>query len=106
MAGIWVVFNTSTGYSDESMRFPERLRADEYIELNEDSDRDAYFDKRWESDSPHPHNHVALGQVYRDGAWLDYARDTPEAAIAWAQKEPVGLARVVDWIGRRDVIWP
>lgn len=103
---MWVVFNIGTGYSDESMRFAARLEADEYIRDNEDPDRDTFFGKRWEANSPHPRNEVAVGQIWSGGKWVDYARDTPEKAIAWAEREPVGLARVVDWIGKRDVIWP
>jgi hypothetical protein len=106
MAGMWVVFNSGTGYSDESMRFAEFGEAEGYMQVNEDPDRDVYFEKRWESDSPHPQNHVALGQILSDGKWVDFARDTPEAAIRWAKREPEGKARVVDWIGRSAVIWP
>jgi hypothetical protein len=102
---VWVVSNAMSGYSDESMRFAEWHDAEVFIEENQDDERDVFFDKRWESDSPHPQNHVALGQIWRDGGWLDYARDTPEAAIRWAQREPVALARVVDWVSR-EVMWP
>jgi len=103
---MWVVFNTSTGYSDESMRFATFTEAEQYITDNEDPDRDVYLDKRWESDSPHPSGHHALGQILIDGKWVDYARDTEDEAIKWASKrEAPGTARVVDWISRA-VMWP
>lgn len=60
----------------------------------------------WVSDSPHPQNEVAVGQIMLDGKWVDYARATPRQAIYWAENQPEGEARVVDWIGKRDVIWP
>lgn len=101
----WVVSNVETGWSDESMRFAEFSEAEKYIAVNEDLDRGVYFDKRWESDEAHPQNHTAVGQIFRDGTWLDYARDTPEEAIKWARFEPAGHARVVDWVGR-EVMWP
>lgn len=101
----WVVSNVETGWSDESMRFAEFSEAEKYIAVNEDLDRGVYFDKRWESDSPHPTGDCALGQVMVDGSWVDYARDKPEIAIRWAKREKPGHARVVDWISR-EVMWP
>lgn len=102
---MWVVVNVETGWSDESMRFAEYSEAMRFIKDNEDLDRGVYFDKRWESESPHPTGDCALGQIWHDGKWVDYARDKPEVAIRWAAKEPVALARVVDWISR-EVMWP
>lgn len=42
---------------------------------------------------------TGLGQVWIDGEWLDYARDTELQALAWARAKP-GYRRVVDWITR------
>lgn len=102
----WVVCNTDSGYSDESMRFEDAGEAAKFIVDNIDPDYGNQHAVRYESDSEHPQNQVAVGQVNRDGGgWMDYARDTPDVAVRWARREPVGQARVVDWISRQ-VIWP
>lgn len=46
-----------------------------------------------------------LGQILRDGAWLDYARGTEDAARKWLASEPAGTARVVDWIDKGRVLY-
>jgi hypothetical protein len=88
------------------MRFAEPDQALDFIADRINEEPDAAYDVRYESGTEHPNNETAVGQIWHDGGWMDYARDTPEKAIAWAKREPVGLARVVDWIGKRDVIWP
>jgi len=102
---MWVIYSIDTGFSDESMRVATFTEMEERVDELTNADENTMWGCRWESDSPHPQNHVGLGQIWRDGKWLDFARDTPEAAIAWAQKEPAGEARVVDWISRAQ-IWP
>jgi hypothetical protein len=77
-------------------------RVDELVNENEH----AMFGCRWESDEQAVGGEVALAQISHDGKWNDYARATPEQAIAWAQKEPAGQARVVDWVDHAAVIWP
>ena len=100
---LWVIYNRATGYSDESMRVATFDEARAIIDG--DIEGDVAFAMRWESDEPHPHNHVALAQLWLNERWQDYARDTPEAAINWAQGEIPGTARVVDWVSR-EVMWP
>jgi len=46
-----------------------------------------------------------LGQILVDGAWLDYARGTEDAARKWVATQPAGEARVVDWIDKRKVLF-
>jgi hypothetical protein len=99
---MWVVWNIETGYSDEEMRFASKRGARDWIN---ERIMPWNFMIRYESGSEHPQNHVAVGQILRDNVWLDYARDTPERAIYWAKREPAGTARVVDWIGKRSIIW-
>lgn len=99
---MWVVFALDSGQSTEAMRFATRKEAKDFIASRT---MPWEFGMRWESDSPHPQNRVALGQVFIDGQWMDYARDTPEEAIRWARKRDAGTARVVDWVGRA-VMWP
>lgn len=44
---------------------------------------------------------TGLGQIYRDGAWLDFARDTEPKALAWAAGHED--RRAVDWISREPL---
>ena len=44
----YVVFNTETGYSEESMRFYTRTLAEAWIAEHTDDDRGNYFDIRVE----------------------------------------------------------
>lgn len=45
-----------------------------------------------------------LGQILRDGVWLDYARGTQKAALEWYEESPSDR-RVVDWIDKQRVIF-
>jgi hypothetical protein len=102
----WVVVNQDSGWTDETMRFEDSGEAAKFIVDNVDPDYGNRHEVRYESESEHPHNLVAVGQIWMDDKWVDFARDTPQTAIAWAKREPEGKARVVDWIGKRLVIWP
>jgi hypothetical protein len=44
-----------------------------------------------------------LGQILRDGQWVDYARGTEDAARTWQAGSPT-TRRVVDWIDKDRVL--
>lgn len=51
-----------------------------------------------------PEPETYLGQILRDGKWLDYARGHREESKRWQEASPDDR-RVVDWIDR-TVIFP
>jgi len=44
---------------------------------------------------------TGLGQIARDGKWVDFARDTEPKALAWANQ--ASDRRAVDWITREEL---
>ena len=46
-----------------------------------------------------------LGQILRDGKWLDYARGHEASARTWYEADPANR-RVVDWIYKERILMP